>query len=119
MGASGTELPGFGSSLALSLVSLGVVCLVAFLFLRWLGRRAIGRSDDCIRVLGRCFLEPRRSVYLIAAGGRCFLVGVGEGPMSLLAEIDEASLPAVQPGSAGAGSAFADVLAKVLRKGPR
>jgi hypothetical protein len=25
--------------------------------------------------LGRCFLEPRRSVYLIEAGGRCFLVG--------------------------------------------
>ncbi|MBN2574677.1 MAG: flagellar biosynthetic protein FliO [Deltaproteobacteria bacterium] len=119
MGASGTELPGFGASLALSLVSLGLVCLVAFLVLRWLGRRSFARSDECIRVLGRCFLEPRRSVYLIAAGGRCFLVGVGEGPMSLLAEIDEASLPAARSGSPGTGSIFADVLAKVLRKGPR
>jgi flagellar biogenesis protein FliO len=101
------------------LVSLGLVCLVAFVALRWLGRRGMGRSDDCIRVLGRCFLEPRRSVYLIATGGRCFLVGVGDGPMSLLAEIDEASLPAVQPGAAGTGSAFADLLARMLRKGRR
>ena len=119
MGVSGSDLPGFGGSLALSLVSLGLVCLVAFVVLRWLGRRGMGRSDDCIRVLGRCFLEPRRSVYLIATGGRCFLVGVGDGPMSLLAEIDESSLPAVQAGAGGTGSAFADLLARMLRKGRR
>ncbi len=119
MGASGTELPGFGGSLALSLVSLGLVCLVAYGFLRWLGRRTGGRPDDRIRVLGRCFLEPRRSVYLIAAGGRCFLVGVGDGPMSLLAEIDEASLPAVPPGSGGAGSTLGDFFAKLLGRGKR
>jgi len=117
MGPSGSDLPGFGGSIALSLVSLGLVCLLAYVVLRWLGRRGVGRSDDCIRVLGRCFLEPRRSVYLIAAGGRCFLVGVGDGPMSLLAEIDEASLPPAKAVSGGSGSAFADVLAKVLRKG--
>jgi flagellar biosynthetic protein FliO len=119
MGASGSDLPGFGGSLALSLLSLGLVCVVAFVVLRWLGRRGVGRSDDCIRVLGRCFLEPRRSVYLIAAGGRCFLVGVGDGPMSLLAEIDEATLPAAKPSAVGSGSAFAGILAKVLRRGGR
>jgi len=119
MGASGSELPGFGGSLALSLLTLGAVCLVAFVLLRWLGRRGVGRSDDCIRVLGRCFLEPRRSVYLIAAGGRCFLVGVGDGPMSLLAEIDEATLPACDRTVGRSGSAFADILAKVMGKAAR
>ena len=119
MGPSGSELPGVGGSLALSLVSLGLVCLAAYVVLRWLGRRGVGRSDDCIRVLGRCFLEPRRCVYLIAAGGRCFLVGVGDGPMSLLAEIDEANLPPSRQGAGGSGSVFADVLAKVMRKGGR
>jgi flagellar biosynthetic protein FliO len=119
MGASGTDLPGFGGSLALSLVSLGLVCLLAYVALRWLGRRGGGRSDDCIRVLGRCFLEPRRSVYLIATGGRCFLVGVSDGPMSLLAEIDEASLAAVAPSAGGTGSFLADFCARVLRKGRR
>ena len=98
----------------MSLVSLALVCFAAFFALRWLGQRGVGRSDGCVRVLGRCPLEPRRSVYLIETGGRCFLVGVGDGPMSLLAEIDKAAIPA----SAGAGdkpsSPFSDVLAKVL-----
>jgi flagellar biosynthetic protein FliO len=116
MGASGADLPGFGSSLALSLVSLGLVCLVAVFLLRWLGRRTGGRSDDAIRVIGRCYLEPRRSVYLIATGGRCFLVGVGDGPMSLLAEIDQASLPAPPVESPG-GSGIADRWARLFRKG--
>ena len=100
----------------MSLVSLALVCFVAFFVLRWLNRKGVGRSDDCIRILGRCLLEPRRSVYVIEAGGRCFLLGVGEGPMSLLAEIDKASFPV--PTSAGdkAGTAFSQVLARVLRR---
>jgi len=100
----------------LSLVSLGLVCFAAFFVLRWLGQRGGGRSDDCVRVLGRCFLEPRRSVYLIETGGRCFLVGVGEGPMSLLAEIDKASLPASTTAGDNPSSPFREVLAKVLRR---
>jgi len=119
MGASGSDLPSLGSSLALSLVSLAIVCFAAFFVLRWLNRKGVGRSDDCIRILGRCFLEPRRSVYVIEAGGRCFLLGVGEGPMSLLAEIDKASLPI--PTSVGdkAGTAFSQVLDRVLRRRDR
>jgi flagellar biosynthetic protein FliO len=119
MGASGSDLPGFGGSLALSLLSLGLVCLVAYVMLRWLARRGGGRSDACIRVLGRCYLEPRRSVYVLEVGGRCFLVGVGEGPMSLLAEIDRAVLPPASGSEARSGSSFAEVLSKVWRKGGR
>jgi len=118
MGASGSDLAGFGGSLALSFFSLALVCVVAYLALRWLARRPMARGDESIRVLGRCFLEPRRSVYLIAAGGRCFLVGVGDGPMSLLAEIDEASLPPALPTSGG-GSSLGQLMLKLFRKGTR
>jgi flagellar biogenesis protein FliO len=41
-----------------------------------------------MRVVGRLALEPRRSIYLVEVGGRCFVVGVGEGPMAMLAEVD-------------------------------
>ena len=105
-----------GGSLALSLLSLAIVCFVAFFLLRWLGRKGVGRSDDCLRILGRCFLEPRRSVYLIEAGGRCFLVGVGEGAMSLLAEIDKATIPAPTTSGGGSSSAFSQALSSVLRR---
>jgi flagellar protein FliO/FliZ len=92
MGASATDLPGLGSSFALSLVSLAVVCVVAYVVLRWLSRRGVGRSEGPVRVVARCSLEPRRAVYLLQVAGRCFLVGVGDGPMALLAEIDPAAV---------------------------
>ncbi len=119
MGASASDLPGFGGSLALSFVSLGVVCLAAYLILRWFAHRGVGRADASIRVVGRCLLEPRRSVYLIEAGGRCFLVGVGDGPMSLLAEIDRAALPADDASATRPGSSFGDILARVVKRGGR
>ncbi len=118
MGPSGSDLAGFGGSLALSFVSLALVCVVAYLALRWLAHRPKARGDDSIRVLGRCFLEPRRSVYLIAAGGRCFLVGVGDGPMSLLAEIDETSLPPAPP-PAAVSAGLGQLLLRIFGKGRR
>jgi flagellar biosynthetic protein FliO len=112
MGDSAAQLPGIGwESLALSFASLGVVCLVAWGILRLLAGRGVGRASGAIRVVARCPLEPRRSVFVIETAGRCFLVGVGDGPMALLAELDADKLP--RPSQA-AGSRFVDVLARVL-----
>lgn len=119
------ELPGLGGSLAISLLSLGLVCLLAYVTLRWLGQRGVGRARGAaVRVVARCPLEPRRSVYVIEASGRYFLIGAGEGGMSLLAELDRAAVGAgVETGSVlpdGArpvrGTSFADVLARALGK---
>jgi flagellar biogenesis protein FliO len=100
----------------LSLVSLVVVCAVAFVVLRWLGRRGLGQADSSFRIRGRCHLEPRRSLYVVETAGRCFLIGVGDGPLSLIAELDPSAL-----GSAGAadgprGGSFAEALGRVLRR---
>src|SRR5215216_6554235 len=114
------ELPSLGGSLAVSLLSLGIVCLLAWVLLRWLGRRGVGQGMGPIRVLARCPLEPRRSVYLIEAAGRCFLVGAGEGPMNLLAEVDPKALPLPprpQPALGALGQRFGEVLAR-LRAAP-
>lgn len=86
------ELPGLGGSLAVSLVSLGIVCLIAYVSLRFLSRRGVGRANGPIKVLARCPLEPRRSLYLVETSGRSFLVGVGDGPMTMLAEVGTSEL---------------------------
>jgi len=112
MGDSAAQLPGIGwESLTLSFASLAVVCLVAWGTLRLLAGRGVGKASSAIRVVARCPLEPRRSVFVIETAGRCFLVGVGDGPMALLAELDADKLP--RPAES-AGSRFADVLARVL-----
>src|SRR6476661_9440652 len=116
MGDSAAQLPGIGwESLTLSFASLGVVCLVAWGTLRLLAGRGVGRASSAVRVVARCPLEPRRSVFVIETAGRCFLVGVGDGPMALLAELDADKLP--RPVES-AGSRFADVVARVLGRDP-
>ena len=47
-----------------------------------------------MRVVGRLALEPRRSIYLVEVGGRCFMVGVGDGPMTMLGEVERAGAAA-------------------------
>src|SRR3954447_9624879 len=107
------QVPGIGwESLALSFVSLGAVCVVAWVALKFLAGRGIGRASGAVRVIARCPLEPRRSVYVIEAAGRCFLVGVGDGPMAMLAELDADKVPREE----AAPARFADVLARVMRR---
>ncbi len=105
---------GWGS-VWLSLASLGVVCVVAWGALRVLAGRGVGKASGAVRVLARCPLEPRRSVYVIEAGGRCLLVGVSEGPMTVLAELDGEKVRA-DGATAANGTRFADVLARVMRR---
>jgi flagellar biosynthetic protein FliO len=114
MGASGAELPSLGSSIALSFASLALVCLLAYLALRWLAKRGVGQGAGPLRVVARCPLEPRRSVYMIEAAGRYFLVGVGEGPMALLAELDASAVPPLADPSAK--RPFGDLLAAIVKR---
>ena len=117
MGEGAAQLPGIGwESLTLSFASLGVVCLVAWGTLKLLAGRGVGKASGAIRVVARCPLEPRRSVFVIETAGRCFLVGVGDGPMALLAELDADKLPRLPE---TAGLRFADVLARVLGRGAK
>jgi flagellar biosynthetic protein FliO len=110
-----SELPGLGPSLALSLLSLGLVCLLAWGVLRLLARRGVGRGRQMIEVRARCPLDPKRSLYVVEVAGRCFLIGAGDGSPSLLAELDRASLPAEgAPGKLPGGGRFAEILGRAV-----
>jgi flagellar biosynthetic protein FliO len=114
------DLPGLGGSLAWSLVSLGLVCVVAYGALRLLSRRLGTPRGGPIRVLARCAVEPRRSLALVEVAGRCLLVGIGDGPMTLLAELSDgerAVALAQTAGGDGAPSRFSEVLARALGRG--
>jgi flagellar biosynthetic protein FliO len=120
MGDSAAQLPGLGwQSLALSFASLGVVCLVAWGALRLLAGRGVGRASGTLKVLARCPLEPRRSLFVVEAAGRCFLIGVGDGPMALLAELDADKLPRAAETGGPLPAPFGDVLRRVLARGAK
>lgn len=116
MGAT-TELPGLGPSLGLSLLSLGLVCVLAWVVLRLLARRGVGRGRQMIEVRARCPLDAKRSLYVVEVAGRCFLIGAGDGSPSLLAELDRASLledAAGAPSKVPGGASFAEVLGRAV-----
>ena len=72
-------------------IALVVVLGVALVSLRWLARRGFGpmgvRGAGSLTVEGRLALEPRRSVYIVRAGGRRLLLGVSEAGISTLADL--------------------------------
>ncbi len=119
MQAAEPAFPSFGASLGVSFLWLGAVCLLAFVVLRWLARRSGGPAGQGVRVLSRTALEPRRSLYVIEVAERCFLVGVGEGPMAMLAELDPAKCQASGPADAPARRFSAVLAAAVGRRGAR
>ena len=90
----------FALDLLRTLLALGLVCALVFVSLRLLARRGLrgfgfGASQGPVRVLQRIPLEPRRALYLIAAGKRVLLVGSGEGGAPcLIAELDPALIDA-------------------------
>jgi flagellar biosynthetic protein FliO len=93
-----------------STLNLGVVILqtfavlvligaMAWAFVRFvaprMGMRA-GRSR--MKILERLPLEPRRSLYLVEVDGKSILVGVSEGSIRLLREVQAPVAGAVEDG---------------------
>ena len=67
-----------------------------------------------LRVVAQLGVDGRRSVMVIEAAGRCFLVGMGDGPMSLLAELDAKQVAAAQAEIAAPKNVFGEALKRVL-----
>jgi flagellar protein FliO/FliZ len=105
---------GYGAYLLQTTLALIAVCALAVLVLRLLKQRGIGRSRG-LRVVSRLALEPRRSVYVIEAAGKCLLVGVGDGPMAVLAELDPAEVRRIEAEeSTGEGAGLIEVMRRAL-----
>ena len=85
-------MEGYGWILLQTLAALGVVCLAALVVLRYLVPRALAGKAGPVRVIGRVTVEPKRSLLLVEAAGRCFLVGSSEGGLRLIAELDPAKV---------------------------
>jgi flagellar biosynthetic protein FliO len=120
--APAPELPSLGGSLAVTFLSLGLVCLLAYVALKWLSGRGVGQGMGPIRILARCPLEPKRTLFLVEIAGRAFLIGAGDGPMTTLAEVDPKELERLElhpyrnaraRGPSAAGLRFAEVLARL------
>ena len=90
--AAQPALPGgYGWALVKMMLALVVVCVAAYVALRYglkkLQGRA-GRGVGAMRVVERCALASGRNLWIVEAQGRRFLIGESEGGISNLAELD-------------------------------
>lgn len=109
---------GFGAQLFQSAIALVGVCVTAWLVLRWIAQRGYGANGAArnLRVLERVALDPRKSVFLVEAGSRVFLLGASDQSVSTLAELSRDELAALPAREASAsGMRFSDVLARIRR----
>lgn len=113
-----TDLPSYGGLLLKTIVALVIVVVLAYALLRWglpklLPGRARGAGE--IKVLDRQSLDGRRSVVLVEAYGRYLLLGVAEGSVTLLAELDADAVSDAERRRASLPTkSFADVLRAAL-----
>jgi len=80
---------GYGEMLVGSLLVLGLVCLGAWVIVRFGVRRWWApRGGGVLDVVARVPLELRRSLYVVDVGGKLLLVGTSEMGLAVLSELD-------------------------------
>lgn len=110
------ELPaGYGAALLQGIISLGAVCILAWVLLRFGARRGLGTSGgQRIKVLERANLDARRSLYIVEVGEKCLLLGAGDtGGPELITELDASTLPPPPP-----QKSFREVLQRIGGREP-
>ncbi len=89
-------------------VAMGVIVVLLWIAL-WALRRArptgiVLRNEDC-RILRALSLGPRERLLVVSIGAKQLVLGVGNGAVSLLHELNEPLSP-VAPANAGFGEAM-------------
>ena len=73
------------------LALLGVVILLGFILIRYVGRvgQARGRSSvQNFEILSWLKLDPKKTVYLVRIGKRTFALGAAESGLNVIAELN-------------------------------
>ena len=112
--------PSFLKLLFALAVVLGLMAAAVYLLRRFMNHTAAGARDgSLIRILSSRYLGPKSSILLVDVLGKGIVVGLSNGQMTRLAEIDDReALAQVQtPGQhAPANPALTDVLKRYTEK---
>jgi flagellar biogenesis protein FliO len=107
---------GYGWFLFETLLILALVCLGAWLVIRFGVKRlypGVGARGGPLRLVARLPLEPRRTLYIVEAGKKMFLVGTGEqGSLTNLGELDPREVEAAEAMAPAPHRSFLDLLRK-------
>jgi flagellar biosynthetic protein FliO len=101
--------------LILSLVVVvGLIYLSIFL-LKKISNRTMPSSDQLIKVIGRSYLTPKQSLYIVKLGLKYAILGVGENSVNLIKELSTEEIDSLKP-VADKPKGFQEVLKSMLKK---
>ncbi len=90
---------GYGVLILQTFAVLVLIGAMAWAFVRFVApRMGMSTKRSRMKILERLPLEPRRSLYLVEVDGKSILVGVSEGSIRLLKEVEAVDVGAVEGG---------------------
>lgn len=85
----------FTSLMIKMLILLGIIVLLGFVLIRFVGNvgRPRGRGGDRhFEILSWLKIEPKKTIYLVRIGKRTFALGAAESQLNLIAEMNDEDL---------------------------
>jgi len=84
--------PGIGSLILRITAALGIILLLSYVLLRFLRRHLRVSSGQWIKVVDHVLLGPGRGVFLVDVAGKLIALGITDGQITKLLEIDDPEL---------------------------
>jgi flagellar biosynthetic protein FliO len=96
-------------------VVVGLIYLSIYLLKRLSGRN-MPYADQLIKVIGRSYLTPKQSLYVVKLGAKYAVLGVGENTVNLIKELSAEEVESLGPTIVNKPKSFQDVLKSMLKK---
>lgn len=115
----------FGIMVKLVISLFFIIGLIYFstFFMKKLNSRATGRGGmgDTIKVMGRTFLSPKQSLYLVKIGQKYAVLGVSDQSINKISELTEEEVARIDgrglsPDSASTKGKFSEIFKGMLRR---
>lgn len=117
------SLFGIVIKLIISMVVIVGLIYLSMYFLKKINSRAAGGGiiGDTIKIIGRTFLSPKQSLYLVKIGDRYAILGATEQSVSMISELSEEEAAKFEsrgkaPGDSSPGSKFAEIFKGIIRQ---
>ncbi len=117
------SLFGIVAKLIISMVVIVGLIYLSMYFLKKINSRAAGGGiiGDTIKIIGRTFLSPKQSLYLVKIGDRYTIIGATEQSVSMIGELSEEEAAKFEsqgkaPGDSSPRSKFAAIFRGIIRQ---
>jgi|GEM_PF-1974815 len=114
-----SDLPGLALRVTLGLGLILVLIVGAVYTLRVVGVRSGVQSNKQVKVLDRCYLAPKRALYMVRMGARVVVVGVTDTTITPVLELSPEERESLYPEGVGTpepGSGFSGILKDMAGK---